>query len=284
MDKTIICYCAGGLGNRIRPLSSCYALSVLTNRKLIIIWPDTSRCQAKFNQLYDSSLDVYPDTFLRYIENSCSIYGQEDSIYNEKVLFNRPEIFSLYEKKGLIPINRSMQIQNDPNQHIVVIGNNFLDGSDPTLENMFIKQLLQPTSFIRNKIEEQQEILKLDFNTIGIHARATDFFEDHGIGYSYYYNLISNNTPENSRIFVCSDSKDMELAIKEYFHGKREIVIREQKSFLSKIEESKQWVNNLDTTAESVVDAVVDMFLLSKTNFKVYHPASTFAHIVLRML
>ena len=284
MEKTIICYCAGGLGNRIRPLSSCYSLSLLTNRKLIIIWPDTSRCQAKFDQLYDCDVDVFPDTFLKYIENNCSIYGQGDSIYNEYALFGRKELPELASRKNIIPIHNTNMIKFDTSDHIIIITNNFLSGAETEHENHFIKNILAPSKQIQQIIDREQSFLNLDKNTIGMHARATDFFEDHGVSDQYYFNLIRNESQEDSRIFVCSDSGEMEVSIKTEFIGSREILIRENKSFLGKINGSEDsWVNNLDTTSDSVIDAVVDMYLLAKTDFRIYNNASTFAHIIERL-
>ncbi|MCP4748729.1 MAG: glycosyltransferase [Desulfobacteraceae bacterium] len=48
-DKTIICYCAGGLGNRLKPMASCWAISRLTGRRLKILWrKDDLRRQVGF--------------------------------------------------------------------------------------------------------------------------------------------------------------------------------------------------------------------------------------------
>lgn len=285
MQKTIICYCVGGLGNRIRPLSSCYSLSLLTDRKLIIIWPYTTRCQANFDNLYDCGLDVYPDTFLSDIAGNSKVYGIPDAIYNERALFGKTELPNLVDKIGATSTDYSENIRTDSSDHIVIVTNNFLRGAFQEHENHFMKNILSPTKLIKQKIKEEQSILNLDKNTIGVHARATDFFDDHGVSDQFYYNLIRQNSPERSRIFVASDSKEMEESIQKEFIGtSREILVRENKHYVGRINQTtNRWADNLDTSNGSVVDAIVDMYLLAKTDFKVYHNSSTFAQIIQRL-
>ena len=46
--KKIICYCSGGLGNRLKPIASCWAIANLTGRELVVVWEPTLRCMAPF--------------------------------------------------------------------------------------------------------------------------------------------------------------------------------------------------------------------------------------------
>ena len=58
------------------------------------------------------------------------------------------------------------------------------------------------------------------------------------------------------------------------------IIVREKNSFVEKYDINKGWINNVLTTEESVVEGLIDIYLLSKTNFLHYNSESTFAKIV----
>ena len=64
--KTIINYSTSGLGNRLRPLSSCYAISKHSGRKLKAYWDNITPngCLAPWHELFDNEFDVVKGWFL----------------------------------------------------------------------------------------------------------------------------------------------------------------------------------------------------------------------------
>ena len=53
-NKAIVCYCTSGLGNRLRPLSSCAAIAEETGRDLYLYWDTMSEngCLAEYHDLF----------------------------------------------------------------------------------------------------------------------------------------------------------------------------------------------------------------------------------------
>jgi hypothetical protein len=107
-----------------------------------------------------------------------------------------------------------------------------------------------------------------------VHARGTDF-EDSGINADYYLNRMS--VFSDGAFFVCSDSPEYERYIKQ--KDGRHIIIRSDKKYVSK-QNNGSWSNNVYTPTDSVQDSYVDLLLLARTNFRIYHPNSSFAHLV----
>ena len=66
--KTIINYTTGGLGNRLRPLSSAYAISKVTGRTLMQFWDSdvTNGSLAKFHELFENDIsEISSEELLR---------------------------------------------------------------------------------------------------------------------------------------------------------------------------------------------------------------------------
>ncbi len=61
------------------------------------------------------------------------------------------------------------------------------------------------------------------------------------------------------------------------------IITRSDKIFVSKKNNNVKWVNNVNTPLDSIKDSLVDMYVLSNTDIKIYNKRSTFAHIALNL-
>jgi hypothetical protein len=274
----LICYSSGGLGNRLRGLSSCYALSLLTNRKLQIIWDPALRCISNFNELYANNYELTTRESMSKLEEY-KIYSIAESINNELYLNGYPELVSMAKQNGYYNIenpNVQHQILQDPVENIIICSNNFIVGSDQKIESKFLAKLLIPVKEVSNKIKSEQKKLKLNKKIVGVHARATDFID---VSTSFYIDQMININAD--KFFVCSDSLEVEHEIKEKFNEK--IILRDSKEHVSKQNSEMSWVNNVRTSLESVKDAMVDMYLLAKTNFLVYDKRSSFSDIVRKM-
>ncbi|OGI05962.1 MAG: hypothetical protein A2Y40_04240 [Candidatus Margulisbacteria bacterium GWF2_35_9] len=267
----IVNICKGGLGNRLKPLASCYALSKKTNRKLAIVWEPDMRCGAVFSHLFSNKIDVITlDQILS--KKRISFYTHMDWIRTYS-----PELLPIAKKSKIKPLETTVEIQSDKNELIVIYSNDYLAGPTADECKVFFDWLI-PIKIIEEKRLFVETSLKLDKSFIGVHARGTDF-EAGGITVQTYIYKMNEEYKKNNTVkfFVCSDSLEYEMAIKNAFPL---VYFNKKDNYVFKDNALTGWSNNVQTPSESVQDALVDMILLSKTNFKIYHPNSTFAHIV----
>lgn len=270
--KKIICYCSGGLGNRLKPMASCYALSFLTKRKLVIVWEPTLRCMAPFNSLFSNSIEHIEEKNLNSLTN-VKVFCPEGADDYESNLNKVYGLRDLVKRVGSSLLD-TKAIINDQTENIIIFSNTFLPDISIQSHKQFFIYFLKVNKEITNKVDAFWVNSGLDKDFIGVHARGTDF-EDSGINADYYLNTMM--LLSSPCFFVCSDSPDYEQYIKE--KDGRHVIIRSDKKYVSKNKDGI-WSNNVYTPTESVQDSLVDLLLLARTNFQIYHPNSSFAHLV----
>ncbi len=275
MDKTIINYSVGGLGNRLRPLASAHALAKLNNRKLLIYWDTVipNGCLAKFNELFKNDIEVIDDEGLLQLE-SCKLFsgqGAESSSYQISK-YGDQTLKVLVDKFGVLGC-QDIKLEAD---NVIIHSNNFLP-MVPQQYNIEFLQSLVPIDKIASQIETVVEFLGLSKNVIGVHARGTDF----GTTVAYFIDRMRPFIEENGnqQFFISTEDEAFEDAIYETFpnHVRR----RRKKHYITQSKDSGCW-NQPDSfyiTKEHAQEAVEDLFLLSKTNIQVFHPRSTFVEI-----
>ncbi len=273
MDKTVINYASGGLGNVLLPLSSCKVIAKKTGRKLIICWEPTFACMATFKDLFEEDVEIITKNDLLSF-NGVKIYGNIHDIQFDSTLFGNNSLNGIKNKFLTLPVD-NLNL-NDSEQNVIVYHNNILPALD-------IKEVVEEfrnlkwNSELLSKIDELVKELNIDKSVFGVHARATDFND--GIGsYSDAISTIIRMNPE-ARIFLCSDSEEWEVQLNSLFP--RNVFTRTKKASVVKNNENiGTWSNNIFRSADSVVEAVIDIHLLSKTNFIIYNGHSSFAQMV----
>lgn len=263
----IINYCSGGLGNRLKPLSSCYLVSKVTTRKLYMFWEPSVRCGANFKDLFKNDFTILDRQTFEKLDDTV-IYTEAPYITHDANLNGYSGLLQLSQRSPVIPLCFTDTIVSRACKAIIVYNNDVFNVNG--LDNKEFFKLLQPLDFIQDEIDNFTKFNSIDKNTIGVHVRGTDF----NISVEYYINQMHQYKTE--RFFVCSDSLEYEEAIKNIF-GDR-VVFRKKDNYVFK-NNAGSWVNNVQTPKESVQEALIDLYLLSKTDFKIYHPDSTFAHV-----
>lgn len=270
--KRIINWCSGGIGNRLRPLATCYAISKETQRVLSMCWHPTMRCMAEFKDLFKNDIETLSYDDLSKLDN-VSIYSEVSYIQHDASLNNNSTLLNLMNKFGCKSLGQTPDIRNDTADNIIVYDNNFFGNYNKDTEKQFLKSLI-PIDSIQKNIDEFLLNCKLDKSWIGVHARGTDF-EPGGVSvHSYVNKMVSYNI--NQRFFVCSDSEEYEKYIKDNVLSSE---FYRKKSYVYKNNNAQGWTNNVMTPKESVQEAVVDLYLLSKTEIKIYNGNSTFVEI-----
>lgn len=269
--KYVINYCSGGLGNRLKPIGSCSLIAKESNRELAIYWPSTLRCMGKFKNLFCNQITEIDITTLN--PNDVVIYSDPSYITHDANLNNFFGLLNLYNVVGCLSID---QINNiDESKSYAIVYNNT---TIPKYENIseFIKSLT-PIDCLMDVINNFIDKNNIDKSVFGIHARSTDFTNTNIKPYDQYVEtLVSNN--KNIKILFCSDNPDWEGHM--YYKYPNNIIIREKKDIVKKLNVDAGWTNNAHTSETAVQEAIIDLYLLSKTNFVVYNNDSTFAHMV----
>jgi hypothetical protein len=267
----IINYCSGGLGNRLKPIGSCNLIAKQSNRKLGIYWPSTMRCMGRFKNLFLNEIEEIDIEQLN--SSDVVIYSDPSYITHDANLNNFFGLVNLYNKVGCFPIE---QIENiDISKKYAIIYNNTVI---PKYDDIcdFIKSL-NPIKELNDIIKNFVKTNKIDKSVVGIHARSTDFTNSSIKPYKEFVDSLLLNSP-NIKILFCSD--DPEWEVQMYYTYPNNIIIREKKDIVKKFDTNSGWTNNAHTSELAVQEAIIDMYLLAKTNFMVYNKDSTFAHLV----
>lgn len=270
----IINYCSGGLGNRLKPLLSSMCYANKTNRDFSICWNPFMRCRASFNDLFFNGIPNLPFSVLENLEDVV-IYSNSDAADYECELNKTDSLQKLYRKYPIKPISSIKEIHKETCENIIIFSNQFLNGITRE-ENRHAFQKLIPITKINKMVKDFP--IKLDKKWIGCHIRGTDF----NLSVDYYFlklfELYKNDS--SIRFFICSDSREYEAQLKSSFPT---IEFREKINYVSKGDNSKSWNNNVESPIESIQEALVDLYLLSKTDIKIFHPNSTFADLALTL-
>ena len=270
--KYIISYCSGGLGNRILPLSSCYELSTILNRTLGIVWHQTDSCFASFNALFNNNVlqidlnDLKPE--------DVSIYSNESYIIGDYKLNKEPSLFNLFNKVGTKDLSRLNEIYQDDKKYIIIYDNHFFLNLE---RSSSLLNFLDPIDSIKNYVSIFSKKYNISSEVLGIHARGTDFIEENLNG---YIKIIKDFILVNSmvKIFFCSDNGKWESKVSSYFPNN--VIVRKKNSYIKRKNIFSNWVNNIHRSETSVIEGLIDIHLLSMTNFTVYNKKSTFAQLV----
>lgn len=278
MEKTIINYSTSGLGNRLRPLASCYAISKHTGRRLLAYWDNITPngCLAKWEELFENKLDMISLEELKQL-NDCALFSETDGIGHgyerEYQKFGRDALKYLAVKNP--SYQKSSFNYSYNNTNIIIYDNNFQPSVNINDAYEFIKNL-KPIKEIQDKIDYYTNTLGLNKNIIGIHARGTDF-GDYLNQYINAIHYVLNQYP-TQKFFLSTEDPIYEEKIKEIFGDS--IIVRKKNNYIIK-DENKPWNdhNSFSITKEHAQEAVEDIFLLSQTNIQIYHPTSTFCEI-----
>ena len=277
--KTIINYSTSGMGNRLRPLSSCYAIAKKSNRKLKCYWDNITPngCLAKWDELFENEMETIDLDEIRNLEN-CLLLTESGhaghGMDREQFKFGRTALKEL-SVNNLFRHYDSFSY-DDNQDNIIIYHNNFLPTVSKEDSEEFLLNL-RPIKKIQDRIDYFVKELKLNKNIIGIHARGTDF----GTQIHEYVNVIKKYISINPHqmFFLSTEDPDYESVLTELYPNN--IIFRKKENYITRTNNSLPWNdhNSFSITTEHAQEGVEDMFLLAHTNILVYHPMSSFAEI-----
>lgn len=273
--KTIINYTTGGLGNRLRPLSSAYAISKATGRKFMQFWDSdvTNGSLAKFNELFENNIPILSTEEIENLQ-SVKIYSDYNIVERLNSKYGLGTLKKMVDSGKAQLVSRSQYGDNeDLEDNVILYCNNFFVNTNRDDCKEFLWNL-KPIKEIQEKIDNEAKELGLSKDVIGIHARGTDFNSE----VSYYTFQMDDILRKNkdTKFFLSTDDAEYERIICNTYGNS---VITRKRMHLEKVKENAGWDYNFLITKEKSQDSVVDLYLLSKTNIQVFHPDSTFFEI-----
>ena len=261
-SRAIHLYCDGGFGNRFNTLVSGLLLAKAARLTPIVVWPRNNWCGASFAELLTNDFKVIERELLHYAP--------------DKELFH---FFMTEDHLGLGVPNRS-PLQAQTLAEAVDYLN--ADPRDVYYHSPLIPPFLNPDEVVRQvrelkinaEIEAQADRFISDQGLdefFGVQIRKTDFGSN-GADDGNLFELVRNAA--HKKFFVCSDDKDVE----QRFGALPNVAIYPKRAHVEKLIDDGGWNSvttdhsgrayacNVNRSAISVVDAVVDLLILSRSD------------------
>jgi hypothetical protein len=256
-SRLILIYCDGGFANRVGSLVSGLALAELFGLGPLVLWPVNNRCGANFEHLFVPShpalqarlqdLVPYRDTFTAWL-------------HEDDFGFTAP----VHRVRDLDHDAVRTLAATDP-RPILFAENTFL----PWLPADLVDRTLNKLSFRHEITAEAAAVLggRPVGSFFGIHLRGTDFIPPPPV--EQMYDVVVANPQFD--FFICSDEPDLE----KRFAQNSNVFVHEKNACVEKIDGEGAWrsnvldsdglpyTSNIDRTGQSVIQACVDLLLLS---------------------
>lgn len=252
--------CDGGLGNRLNALLFALVLKARYGHPWEIAWPLNNWCGAAFEQVFVTDLPVSRNSILDFRarqeqyqllmhENQCDF--DEARITFQRNLVKYDDYAQMLEA-GL-PVLYFHHLLPD-----------FVTIAD--LQPAFAQ--IGVTSGVRRMAEDFCRTREIDSTVLGLHIRKTDFgptVDDDGL-----FRLVET-TPH--RYFVCSDDAE----VNRRFASLPNAVVYDKSHFptmavagagwnqVTRDAEGRVFPFNVSRSADSIVEALVDLLILSRT-------------------
>ena len=258
-ERNIFVFCDGGLGNRLNSLIGGLVTAESYNLNPIICWPENNWCGCSFEDLFDNDFSVVKDdVFYFFKEESNNLFL---SITDNGIKL----------KNYLEPNEQGFESIKNTNVDVVYYHNKIPKNLSQEKVLKFSRQLKIKSSIVSKAMEfvNKNSVSK---STKGLHIRKTDF--PNQLDSDVLFQTVSKDS--NTKYFVCSDDKSTE----DQFSTLRNVCVFEKTSYVQKLNDG-EWRQtttdtsgrifdfNVDRPKQSVIEAFVDMLVLSKTTISV---------------
>ena len=258
--RSIHIYCDGGFGNRLNGLISGLLLCQHTGAEPIVNWPSNNWCGAHFSEIFEN-------TDFKVIERELYTYVPEKTRFQffmteDHLKMGVPNISPLEINTLDQATNYLLGDSKDIFFHSPLIPI-YLD-----LQSVCSK--IRNLKICRNLLEKASAFIaenRLAKPFYGLQIRKTDFGANSADDQSLH-ELVQKSS--NSRFFVCSDNEEVERRFKKLPN----VAVYEKQSYVEKLVEGdwtalaadhsgRVYPCNVKRSATSVLDAVVDLLILS---------------------
>ena len=273
MSRTVTIFCDGGLGNRLGSLvGGLWVAKKLDITEIKVCWPANNWCGCYFQDLFaNSEFQILPVSI------------------NDIFVANTDRAFLIHENQTGADLGLQLpqsaesveQLKNIPNS--VVYYHNKIA---PYMDADTIKQIantLVPADQIKKQVQEFCQTNNIDKSVTGLHLRKT---ENYRLDEHKLFRRVSANSCQ--RYFVCSDDQETE----QRFGTLSNVVYWPKTSYVEKLvdgdwlaetvdADGRRYNYNINRPRQSVIEAFVDMLILSRTTiqFTVKSSFSRFAEV-----
>ena len=288
-NKEFLCFPGGGLGNRLGEIISAFHFSFKTKSKLHIIWEDENpSCQISYEKIFENSelINFYNK------KNKFEIFKKEELLKETSGRFWNTKIdnclymvhdLSFYADKDNAICHRNLS-HEEILYRMTTTNNKYIRYADNgisrhvnafTIDNFF--QHFKIKKEILEKAKNLCEEIGINKDTLGFHLRMTDQSSAHQHHPQRIEEIINSriNQKIEENYFVASDEEKYEISLEQKF-GNEKIKRNKKRSYTNKYSEEDEWIDrcydkfpsgfNVLRGEESVIEALTDCLLLSKTN------------------
>ena len=272
---TFYIYIRSGLNNKLIPLIGLLRIAKKENRKIKCFWGEDAYISKSIFSFLDLFEPIENLTFISYNEYMNAFNNRNYIIYN-RAGSDRNSKETIYKSdKNIAVFNKIVHLisYNEDN----VVGNYIPYPCEKRILTPIIKELkeiikeLKPNKLIMNKINETTDKFKKQY-VVGLHLRTTDGgFTD--IPYKDVYGVIENYIKSNNdiKIYISCDN----ISLEKYIISKYSDNI-----LFFKNPFGKSYGDKFNRMSYGTINAVCEMFILSKCNKFLGTPSSSFSFMV----
>jgi len=273
MSRSITIFCDGGLGNRLGSLiGGLLVARQLKISDIEVCWPANNWCGCYFQDLFANT------------EFSIST-----ATINDVFVANTGRAFLVHENQTgadfgiqLPQSAESVEYLNQIPNSVVYYHNKIAPYMNPD-QVLELANTLKPVDSIRQQVQQFCQTHRIDRSCIGLHLRKT---ENYRLDEHKLFRRVSANSGQ--KYFVCSD----DLATEQKFCALPNVVSWPKTSYVGKLvdgdwlaetvdADGRRYNYNINRPRQSVIEAFVDMLILSQTTiqFTVKSSFSRFAEV-----
>jgi hypothetical protein len=258
--RAIHIYCDGGFGNRLNGLISGILFAGAAALYPLIVWPRNNWCGAGF-------FDIFVNQEFDVVERELISYHAKKQMF---------DFFMTEDHLGMgVPNLSPLAVQSSADA---------IDYLKRGSRDVFFHSPLIPAYFEMESVCKTLSKFKFQSNIL---ISAENFRKANGLGENYYglqirktdfgagaaddvalFDLVQK--AGDKKFFVCSDSKDVEAR----FRRLQNVAVHEKKAYVEKLvpgewtalaadHSGRVYPCNVSRSAQSVIDAVVDLLVLS---------------------
>ena len=257
--RAIHLYCDGGFGNRFNTLVSGMLLAKAAGLQPIVVWPRNNWCGAGFAELLANDYQVIERELLSYLPDKDQFHFFMTEDHLGMGVPNQSPLQAQTLEEAVAYLNSDSR---DVYYHSPLI--------PPFLDQAQVSKQVRALKFKAEIVAEADRFIRKHKlkEFFGVQIRKTDFGSNSADD-GNLFELISNAA--HKKFFVCSDDKDVE----QRFGALPNVAIYAKRAHVEKLVEAGGWNSvtsdhsgrayacNVNRNALSVIDAVVDLLILS---------------------
>jgi len=268
--RTIHIYCDGGFGNRFNGLLAGLILAEVADIRPVVVWPRNNWCGAAFKDIFQNDFEI--------VERELATYVPEKDNYHFLMTENHLDMAVAYKSPLHFPTLSEVIAYLKSDNKAVYFHTPLIPSYLPLDDVLEKIKTLKIQTYILDEATNFIKVNELkDYS--GLHIRKTDFGAN-SVDDNMFYQKI--DSARGAKYFVCSDDEQVEAK----FKALPNVSVYPKRAYVSKKIDG-EWTDitldhsgraypcNVERSAQSVIDAVVDWLILSQSNI-ITNSASTF--------